>query len=109
MHTSPAGDRGMQNEQRRGGRVGRYRETLTTPNMNRIVTYTEEKRGIFSINCADCPLKPHLEALGMEPRPCVAGITTNVQGPVPIDTCEHYQQESIKLEENNLTINCTKE
>lgn len=54
-------------------------------------------------------MRPHLEALNMKPKACVAGIQTNVQGAVPLSQCEHYEKDSIKSEgKKKLTLQCTK-
>ena len=77
--------------------------------MKREVKFKDEGIG-FSISCADCPLLPALETLGQKPRPCVSGIMTNMQGPVPVAECEHYGKNSIANEEGNrLSIECGKE
>lgn len=76
----------------------------------RIVTFTEEEGGVFHIDCADCPLIPAFKALDQKPHACIAGIVTNMQGPVPIHTCKHYQKDSIANEpEKKLSIICGKE
>lgn len=64
--------------------------------------------GAWAITCDECPLKPHLEALGMKPQPCTAGIQTNMQGYVPLKDCKHYEKDSIKLEGKTLTLTCRK-
>ena len=50
--------------------------------------------GWFGIKCPTCPLLPHLNALSQSPRPCTAGIFTNMQGAVPLNSCEHYVKNS---------------
>jgi hypothetical protein len=65
--------------------------------MKRIVTYTEEL-GVFSVDCAECPLIPHLKALDQPSKPCLSGMVTNMQGHMPIYTCKHYQKDSITNE-----------
>jgi hypothetical protein len=78
--------------------------------MKREVTYTEEKGGIFHIDCQTCPLIPAFQALDQKPQACVAGLVTNIQGHVPINTCKHYQKDSIANEpEKKLSIICGKE
>jgi hypothetical protein len=57
-----------------------------------------EKMGFWSIDCADCPLLPHLTALKQKPRSCTAGLSTNCQGAVPIAACEYFDKESIKID-----------
>jgi len=64
--------------------------------------------GSWEIICDACPLKPHLEALGMKAKACSAGIQTNVQGAVPLAQCEHYEKDSIKSEGKKLTLMCRK-
>jgi hypothetical protein len=77
--------------------------------MKRSVTYKEEEI-TFRIDCADCPLSDALKTLGKEPRPCISGIMTNMQGHVPIATCEHYKKDSIEnTDGNGLAIECGKE
>jgi hypothetical protein len=76
--------------------------------MRRTVTFKDE--GIsFSISCRDCPLLPALETLGQNPRPCISGLITNMQGFVPVAECEHYQKDSIDSQgAQNLSVECRK-
>lgn len=79
--------------------------------VQRIVSVRLDKTnslGAWEIICDDCPLKPHLEALGMKAKACSAGIQTNVQGAVPLAQCEHYEKDSIKSEGKKLTLMCRK-
>lgn len=80
--------------------------------MLRVVSLLADKTsivGAWEIICQECPLGPHLEALNMKPRACVAGIQTNMQGAVPLSQCEHYVKDSIKSEgKKSLTILCAK-
>lgn len=78
--------------------------------MKRQVTFTEGDTGIFQIACAECPLLPSLTELGMEPRACINGIMTNMQGAVQLGQCEHYKQNSIQVgdDDNGLIITCMK-
>lgn len=77
--------------------------------MQREVTYKEEL-GVFSIDCATCPLIPAFKALGQKPQSCVAGMVTNMQGHMPIHTCKHYGRKSLANGENKtLNIQCGKE
>lgn len=62
----------------------------------------------FSITCPTCPLLPHLEALGQKPRSCVAGLITNVQGAVPLNSCEFYTKDSISSEKP-ATLECARD
>lgn len=64
--------------------------------------------GAWSLTCADCPLLPHLKALGEKPRDCAYGIQTRVQGAVTLGTCQHYEKESVKADGKKLTIGCQK-
>jgi len=77
--------------------------------MKRAITFKDE--GLtFRIDCADCPLSDALKTLGQEPRPCISGIMTNMQGPVTVGTCEHYKKDSIEnTADNGLSIECGKE
>lgn len=78
--------------------------------MQREVTYTEGYAGIFSIDCETCPLIPAFKALDQKPKPCMSGIATKAQGPVPIHICKHYVKDSIATGENKtLNIQCGKE
>ena len=78
--------------------------------MKRIVTYKEESSGIFHISCATCPLLPAFSELGKVPEACVAGIVTNVQGHMPLNTCRHYEKDSLaNASEKTLTVICNKE
>lgn len=77
--------------------------------MKRAVQFKEEEI-TFAITCDKCPLKPHLEALGQPPRACVSGIMTNMQGPVPVASCEHYKKDSISNDaDKSLMLECGKE
>ena len=64
--------------------------------------------GAWQVNSQDCPLLPHLKALGKQPQDCASGIETNVQGPVVLKTCEHYAKDSIWEDGGILVINCQK-
>lgn len=78
--------------------------------MKRQVTFDEKDGGVFRIECKSCPLIPALETLGEKPRPCIAGIVTNMQGPVPLDTCKHYSKDSISNgDDKTLWVECGKE
>jgi hypothetical protein len=44
--------------------------------------------GAWHIESDDCPL----EFTGDRP-PCVVGITTNIQGPVPLNYCQHCNKD----------------
>jgi hypothetical protein len=76
--------------------------------MRRPVTYTEGNAGIWSIDCAACPLKPHFEAIGRPVKPCAGGIATNMQGPVVLQNCPHSAgTETVQNEPDNaLSIEC---
>jgi hypothetical protein len=80
--------------------------------VQRVVSLRADKGscvGAWEITCEQCPLLPHLKALDMKAKPCVAGIQTNVQGAVPLSQCEHYEKDSIKSEGKKvLTLKCTK-
>lgn len=80
--------------------------------MKRTVKVSKEKKsplGAWSIVCDSCPLLPHLKALGKNPERCGFGITTNMQGPVVMGTCKHYQKDSIVADGKKLTVECTRE
>lgn len=82
-----------------------------TPPTIRTVRFQADKKsvvGAWQVVCDECPLKPHLEALGMKPKACIAGIQTNAQGAVPLAQCEHYEKDSIKNENKVLTLTCKK-
>lgn len=73
----------------------------------RIVTYTEGDGGIFSVTCAECPLKPHAEALGQKAPECTGGIATNMQGPVPLASCKYLEPGSFaNTPDNEISIRC---
>lgn len=80
--------------------------------VQRVVSLRADKDscvGAWEITCEQCPMLPHLKALNMKPKACVAGIQTNVQGAVPLSQCEHYEKDSIKSEGiKKLTLKCTK-
>lgn len=62
--------------------------------------------GSWGLYCDDCPLLPHLKALGMKPKACVSGIQTNCQGAIPMGACEHYQKDSAKSQDGKDVIEC---
>lgn len=77
--------------------------------VQRVVSLRADKDsfvGAWEIACEQCPMRPHLEALNMKPKACLAGIQTNVQGAVPLSQCEHYEKDSI-TSEGVLTLKCT--
>lgn len=61
--------------------------------------------GAWSIKCKDCPLLPHLKALKQKEKCCVAGLITNVQGPVPLARCEHFGGDDT-LKDDPLSLEC---
>jgi len=78
--------------------------------VKRQVTFTEEEGGVFHIDCESCPLLPAFAALDKKPEACMAGMVTNMQGPVPIHTCKHYAKNSISNGEGKtLWLECGKE
>lgn len=80
--------------------------------MRRIVTpeRLNDCIGGWRIMCAECPLLPHLVALGMPAKPCANGISTKIQGAITMSTCEHYEKESIESDTAKVvTLNCRKE
>lgn len=80
--------------------------------MTRTVNYTFDKGsnlGVWRLACAQCPLLPHTEALGMKPRACADGLSTNIQGHVVINTCEHYAKDSLRNDAGVLKLECGKE
>lgn len=58
------------------------------------------------LDCPSCPLKSHLEVLKMAPRSCSVGLMTNLQGAIPISTCEYMEKDSLADEEKGLHIVC---
>ena len=79
----------------------------------RVVQFVPDKKspvGAWEVTCAECPMIPHLVALEMPVKPCLSGIITNVQGPVPIGVCKHYAKDSIasdgKGKSKKLTLTC---
>ena len=74
--------------------------------MNRETKFNEGDAGIFEVTCETCPLLPHLNALGQKPRPCMAGIVTNVQGPVVLKKCEHLDDKGAETKGGVLLLNC---
>ncbi len=68
--------------------------------------------GSWRIMCPTCPLLVHSNALGLDPRPCASGISTNMQGAITMKTCEHYEKDSIAADadaDKKITLNCKKE
>ena len=87
-------------------------EPAQAGSVQRIVSLRLDKEsclGEWEIICDNCPLKPHLAALGMKPKACAAGIQTNIQGAIPMAQCEHYEKDSIKSEGKMLTLTCRKQ
>lgn len=62
--------------------------------------------GAWQVLCDACPVIPHLDALGMKRRACMAGITTTEKGCVSMDHCEHYERFSFS--NTFATIKCAK-
>ena len=63
--------------------------------------------GFWSITCQECPLLPHLKALGQKSRPCASGMSTNVQGAIPLQHCEHYVKDSAATDDGKtVTVEC---
>ena len=75
--------------------------------VRRAVVFTEGNAGIWDISCPTCPLRVHTEALGEKHRVCAHGIFTNIQGPVPMGTCKHNKEDSLKDEGGKLVLTCT--
>lgn len=79
--------------------------------MKRIVNIKVDEHsplGTWSVTCPDCPLIPHLEALGMKQAVCLAGLQTKAQGCVAIQKCNYYQPDSIATEGGVASVECTK-
>lgn len=74
----------------------------------RAVTYSEGNAGVWSIDCEECPLKPHYEALVLQQKGCAGGIATNMQGPVVLWNCPHSAGTTTVKNEpgNKLSIEC---
>jgi hypothetical protein len=66
--------------------------------------------GSWECNAIECPLIPHLKALNQKKRSCIAGISTNLQGPVPLSECEHLMKtvgnDSVFEQDGKLHIRC---
>jgi len=80
--------------------------------MNRNVKFECVKKspiGEWKLICKTCPLLQHLLALGMEARPCMAGMTTNIQGIIVLKKCEHYVEDSFDKIGKIVTVKCKKE
>ena len=78
--------------------------------VQRLVSLSADRKsciGEWAVNCDTCPLLPHLKALGQEPRACTAGMQTNIQGAIPLATCEYLVKDSITKLKGKLYINCT--
>lgn len=89
-----------------------HTEPAQAGSVQRIVSLRFDKEscvGAWEIICDDCPIKPHLDALGMKPKSCAAGIQTNMQGAIPLAQCEHYENDSIKSEGETLKLTCRKQ
>lgn len=65
----------------------------------------DKEMGFWHFESKNCPLLPHLKALGEKPRPCVSGLATNVQGAVPIGSCDHKHGE-IEEVNSKLVVHC---
>ena len=72
----------------------------------RPVVYSEGDAGIWSLDCATCPLIPHAKALGAKAKSCMAGIATNMQGPLVLSACEHYEAKSFTDEGGKAIVKC---
>lgn len=84
---------------------------LTIPNSNgqlnalvrRVFEIDMDKMGFWKIWCKGCPLLLHLKALNQESRMCVSGLSTKMQGAIPLQHCEYYVKDSA---DDNKTIGC---
>lgn len=75
--------------------------------MRRPVAYAEGDAGIWSLQCSECPLEPHLAALGMKGKGCGGGIATNMQGPVVLFNCPHSAgTKTLQNDDGALSIDC---
>jgi hypothetical protein len=81
--------------------------------MKREVTFKTENNiiGSWHLECPTCPLRKHTDALGEKPKACASGIHTNMQGPIVINKCVHYQYDTLASDDKSktLTLECTKE
>lgn len=78
----------------------------------RQAVYDEGDFGMWSVACADCPLKPHTDALGQRPPQCAGGMATNMQGPVVLKRCDHMGRQGdggLKREGEQLLVDCMKD
>jgi hypothetical protein len=76
------------------------------------IQYEKSSIGAWRVICPTCPLRKHLDALGMPAKACASGITTEMQCPVVINTCEFYEPESISSGDDGkegIYIRCRKE
>lgn len=60
------------------------------------VQLESDDKAIWFARCSECPMHPHQKALGQKLQECQAGMVTNMQGPVPIHTCQHLVKQPDK-------------
>ena len=77
--------------------------------MRDVTMIMKDKEIFWVIECEECPLKEALKLLNQQPKMCVSGIITNVQGCVTIANCEFLNRD-IEPEGvgKNLKIDCKK-
>lgn len=76
-------------------------------NATRIVQYDEGVAGIWSMTCAECPMRPHTDVLGQRPPECAGGIATNMQGPLMLRSCRNLVAGSFANDDQGrITVGC---
>jgi hypothetical protein len=74
--------------------------------MIRFVELKVEDMGIWHATSPTCPANRMKAALGEKPMTCRCGISTNIQGPIPMGRCK-FLEGDIFEEDNSLKIACT--
>ena len=50
--------------------------------------------GAWEIFCPTCPMHPMQDALESKRSNCVAGMSTNMQGAIPLGNCKHVRNKT---------------
>ena len=59
------------------------------------------KVGGWEIVCKECPMAPHLKALGQKPQSCIAGLM-DMTGAVPLNACKHIPGTNLHERANSI-------
>lgn len=66
--------------------------TPTIDGTNRVIEIVfdqESPLGLWHMNCPTCPMHPLQDAVEAKRQQCVGGMSTNMQGAIPLHRCKH--------------------